>query len=237
MVLKFINSFVFVLAVLTTNARTPSQFFISEDTICENNYHESGELSSVGCYTETNDARQKVGLWVFYDMYGHVKDSIYYKNDKPYGERRTYYPSGKLNQVTKYNEKNAEITYYHRDGSGYTGSYLINDDEFTANGWVIHFYSNSIISDSVLYIDNEIIRSKSFDKNGVLKSTEVFSDNHQSLERCYYKKNGDLKKSERFVKYENVDGDEVWKSTNKKKSIIIVILATGAIGLAFVALM
>lgn len=114
--------------------------YSSNGTIAKStSYFPNTEKLAEGTYIN----KQKEGLWLFYDGYGHVISKDYFKNGQKHGICKSYYQDGKILEYAEYSngKKNGKWIVYFKDSVPRYSVQAVND---VLEGKAIYYHPNGL---------------------------------------------------------------------------------------------
>ena len=196
-------------------------------------------------------AGRKQGYWEAVDNRGALVYTGYFKDDRPVGEMKRYYPTGGVRVIMNYDHESKKVRtrfYWQNNELAASGNYI---DTQRDSVWVFYSYYSKTVSRRVeysegkrngkeqsLYSDGNVAEEiiwenglknghwKQYFSNGQLKSTAIYVNNKLEGAFTAFTPDG-ITSIEGVYRNDAPDGD--WKRYNEDGNLIITIKYDGGI--------
>ena len=204
---------------------------------------------AVAAYSQTKNQRdaagRKQGYWEAVDSKGALVYTGYFKDDRPVGEMKRYYPTGGVRVIMNYDHENTKVRtrfYWQNNELAASGNYVDTQRdsvwiyysyytktisrrvEYTAgkqNGKEQNFYPDGSVAEEIIW-ENGLKNGhwKQFFNNGQLKSTAIYVNNKLEGEFTAFTPDG---KTNIEGVYRNNVSDGDWKRYDEDGNLVITI--------------
>lgn len=161
--------------------------YSSNGTIAKSvSYFPNGEKLAEGTYIN----KQKDGLWLFYDGYGHVISRDVFKNGYKHGICKSYFQDGKILEYSEFSngKRTGKWIVYYSDSVPRYSVNIVND---VLEGIAIYYYPNGVTYEIGKYkAGNRDGEWKMFDDQGKPILNAIY-DNGKMISKTVFQKDKD----------------------------------------------